>query len=102
MIIWQDHETGAIYQSNNELASLTPLGRKLLCFFLQNSDKYLTKEEIIASVWGETLGVSDDALYQQITGLRRTLKNGHAHIQTWRGMPGGYRFHALIHATPAI
>jgi len=95
MIIWQDEETGAIYQSETELLGLTPLGRKILCFFLQHPEKYLTKDEIIASAWGQTNGVSDDALYQQITGLRKALTDGHSHIKTWRGLPGGYRFHAL-------
>jgi DNA-binding winged helix-turn-helix (wHTH) protein len=64
---------------------------RLLRFLLQNSNRVVEKEEIIAAVWKDaksTAGVTDQALDQLLFRLRKKIEddpNNPSHIQTIKG-----------------
>ncbi len=70
---------------------LTSSEFKLLQFLILNSDKVLSREEIIKAVWKDTqttAGVTDQALDQLIFRLRKKIENDPnkpTHIQTVKG-----------------
>ena len=97
-IIWHHTCTGEYLIKTTPIERLSPIQRRLLSFLLRNEGVYLTKTRIINGAWPDGTarsGVSDDALFQQISALRKLLRNysSHTFIVTWRGIPeGGYRF----------
>lgn len=98
-LIWQDVLTKEIYQGRVPLAPLPPLTRMILLFLLKHPEVYVTKSELVENSWPAGHyheGVSDEAIYQQMTRLRkrlRVLAPKHRYIVNWRGVPeGGYRF----------
>lgn len=95
--LWHDAVTGGFFIDTQLIEPLTPIQRRILAFLITRSGAYLTKTEIIHASWPDGVartGVSDDALFQQISSLRKLLRrySQHPFIVTWRGIPeGGYR-----------
>jgi hypothetical protein len=98
--IWLDEKTDILYQGQTILEGLTPLERSVLRFFVKHSRIGHAKTDLILEVWPEELrrdvGVSDDSLYQLISGLRTKIEPNRAkpcYIITWRGkLENGYQF----------
>ncbi len=97
--IWQDAQTGELYQGQTLLAELTGLERAMLAFLLKQPRLSHTKTDLIFNAWPDDLrqqGVSDNSLYQVISNLRRQIEpnpSRPAYLVTWRGKPeGGYQF----------
>jgi Tol biopolymer transport system component/DNA-binding winged helix-turn-helix (wHTH) protein len=68
----------------------------LLLYFVENSDRLLTKDEILKSVWPDSF-VEEGNLARHVSTLRKTLGEGprdHAYVVTVSGR--GYRFVAHV------
>ncbi len=95
--LWHHTQTGEFYIGTQPVEGLTPIQRRILRFLLTRQGAYLTKTNIITAAWPADItraGVSDEALYRQISSLRKCLRHYRPHpfITTWRGIPeGGYR-----------
>ncbi len=96
--IWLDQSAGDIYQGQSVLENLAPLERSLLSYLVAHPRIRHTYTAIIQAAWpGEVNkeGVSNEALFQVITGLRRKIEPDPAHpcyLVNWRGIPeGGYQ-----------
>lgn len=95
--IWLHGQTGEFYFNTQPIEGLSPLQRRILAYLLDQPAVYLTKTEIINGAWPTGIvrsGVSDDALFHQMSVLRKILRqySSHRFIVTWRGIPeGGYR-----------
>ena len=93
-----DQQKNAFFQGKNTISNLSPLEFNLLYFFFDNPYVRHTKTTIINQVWEEEAmhGISDESLYQVISGLRKKLETSMAQsnfIVSWRGRPeGGYQF----------
>jgi len=66
-----DFETGRLWSGEREVR-LTPKASSVLKVLVTHAGKPVTKEELFASVWNDTV-VSDDALTSCIQELRRAL-----------------------------
>ena len=66
----------------------------LLAFMVNNKDVALSREKLLAHVWGEDFYGDDRTLDTHIKLLRRSLGKYAAHIVTLRGV--GYRFDSEI------
>jgi two-component system response regulator RegX3 len=53
---------------------MTPLEMKVLMFFLQNRGRTLTRRQLLDHVWGWDVFVSDRAVDNQITNLRKKIE----------------------------
>ncbi len=72
--------------------TLEPKTIELLSFFLDNHSKVLSKEQIIAHLWGETV-VSDEVLAKAISKLRKALNDSPKAPDFIETLPKrGYRF----------
>lgn len=98
--LWFDEVTGHIYQGDKLLKDISPLEYAVLNFLLQNPFVRHTKTEIINNAWPKEmrgLGVTDDSLYQVVSGLRRKIEvnpSQPGYLATWRGRPeGGYQLY---------
>ncbi|MCA9945032.1 MAG: winged helix-turn-helix domain-containing protein [Anaerolineales bacterium] len=105
-MIWEEDETGVLYQGKRPLDNLPPTEAALLTFFIRNPYKRHTYTEIITAVWTEEEnieGVTDQALAKQVSNLRkrkiapdRSLEPNPAkpiYIINYRAKPeGGYQF----------
>ena len=60
--------------SDGTTQELTPLNYKILCYFIQNPNRIVSRDEIISSVW-ENHYVDDNAINKAISDLRRILKS---------------------------
>lgn len=90
-------DTNEIYDGDLLLSDkLTALEFKTLRFFIQNADKVVSREELIAAVWNEaksTAGVTDQALDQLVFRIRKKIEEtptNPLHLQTVKGR--GFRF----------
>ena len=97
--IWTDQQTGILYQGQKTLNHLTPKEHTALLFFTQQPRIRHTYSDIIVATWPEEEnyeGVSNDSLYQIISGLRRKIEpdpTSPVYVVNWRGKPeGGYQF----------
>ncbi len=97
--IWQDKETGLIYQGTQELAGLTPTQKTILSFLIANPRMQHTHSELTEIGWPEVAvleGVSPDSLYQAMSNIRRIIEPDRRrpnYLVNWRGNPeGGYQF----------
>jgi len=97
--IWFDKQTDNFYQGQKCIDSLAPLERSILQAMINNPQKRLSYTEIIEDAWPQDTvreGVSTEALYQHIKGLRQKIephRNHPLYIINWRGQPeGGYQF----------
>ena len=89
-VLWRDEK----------IVSLPPKTCELLCIFIENAGRLLTKEELMSAVWENTF-VEEANLSHHIAVLRKSLgedKNGKKFIQT---IPRkGYRFVAPVSQMP--
>ena len=96
-----DFETGRLWSGEREVR-LTPKASAVLKVLVTHAGKPVTKEELFASVWNDTV-VSDDALTSCVQELRRALADDSKQprfIETRHRR--GYRFIAqLTEATTA-
>jgi len=97
--IWLDDSRDILYQGSTVLKDLTPLENGLLIFLVRHTQVRHTYTELIDAVWPEDVskeGVSTEALYQLVRGLRRKIEPDPSqprYLINWRGSPeGGYRF----------
>ena len=68
----------------------------ILCVLIERAGEIVSKDEIIAAVWPETV-VEDSNLTVQISALRRVLDRGRANGSCIQTVPGrGYRFVAAV------
>lgn len=96
--LWLDRPTGILYQGNKVLDSLSPLESGLLSFLVRHPRTRHTHTGLIEAVWPDDMnkeGVSTEALYQVVRGLRRKIEPAPSqphYIVNWRGSPeGGYQ-----------
>jgi DNA-binding winged helix-turn-helix (wHTH) protein len=96
--IWLDSKTDNLFQGKASLSSLSPLERNLLRFLVGHPRLRHTHSELIEAVWPEEVskeGVSTEALYQTVRGLRRKIEpvpSKPRYVVSWRGAPeGGYQ-----------
>lgn len=73
---------------------LPPIERRLLQCLMSGAERVLSREQILAAVWGDGSGVDPRTVDQNIRRLRRELSQAGAGelIRTVRGV--GYRFSA--------
>ena len=74
---------------------LTPKEYDLLCYFIMNKNRILTKENIVDHLWGDTIGLtvpSYDFIYTHIRNLRHKIvgAGGNDYIQSVYSI--GYKF----------
>ena len=74
---------------------LTPKEYDLLCYFVMNKNRVLTKENIVEHLWGDSMSVSAnsfDFIYTHIRNLRRKIleAGGKDYIQSIYSI--GYKF----------
>ena len=96
--LWYDDEQRIFYQGQDRLEALSPLEGSLLKFLLTQPRVRHTYTELIEAAWPDevyTEGVSTEALYQLVRGLRRKVEvrpSRPQYIVNWRGRPeGGYQ-----------
>ena len=77
---------------------LTPKEYDLLCYFVMNKNRILTKENIVEHLWGDSMGMaaaSFDFIYTHIRNLRHKIiaAGGNDYIQSIYSI--GYKFAEL-------
>lgn len=98
-LIWEEEETGMLFQGKRPLNNLPPIEAALLTFLIRNPLKRHAYTEIITAVWTEEEnlgGVNDHALAKQVSNLRKRIEPNPAkpiYIINFRATPeGGYQF----------
>jgi len=87
-----DFERRVVKRRGEEL-KLTPAEYNLLCYFLQNPDRPLTRDMILNSVWGYEFFPNTRTVDAHVVKLRQKLEpepNAPKHFLTVHGV--GYRF----------
>jgi len=85
-----------LYRNGTEVA-LTPKEFDLLAFFLRRSGRALTRDQILAGVWGSAAWVGSRSVDRCVTMLRKKTEadlHRPRHIQTVRDV--GYRFETQV------
>ena len=75
---------------------LDPVVLKLLIYLIANKDRLVTRQELMDTVWGDTV-ISESALTKAVARLRKALGDdaaSHRYLETVRSQ--GYRFVARI------
>ena len=82
-----------------EVVSLTPTEFALLSYLLDHPDTFLTREQLLASVWGYTFG-GQDTVTVHVRRLRKKIELDPGRPQLIRTVWGarGYRFMASVMA----
>jgi adenylate cyclase len=62
----------AVLERNGAVVPVRPRTFALLCYLAENSNRVVSKDEILAAVW-KRIAVSDDALTQTIKDVRRVI-----------------------------
>ena len=84
-----------------ELVALEPQVFDLLVFLVQNRDRVVSKDDLIASVWGGRV-VSDSTLQSRINAARKAVGDSGEHQRLIRTIARkGVRFVCLVHEPPA-
>jgi hypothetical protein len=93
-----DQNANLIFQGQLPLENLAPLESSLLKFLVTHPRIRHTYTELIEAAWPADIhreGVSTEALYQLVRGLRRQIEPAPSqprYIVNWRGRPeGGYQ-----------
>jgi TolB-like protein/DNA-binding winged helix-turn-helix (wHTH) protein/Flp pilus assembly protein TadD len=91
---------GGLFQCNgvgrNEPVAIGSRALDILFVLIERAGEVVTKDEIIAAVWPETV-VEDSNLTVQISALRRVLDRGRPNGSCIQTVPGrGYRFAAAV------
>lgn len=99
--IWLEEQTQSLYQGSTPLADLSPKEWAVLEFFVKHPRQRHSYTDVIISAWSDEEryhGVTNDALFQVIRGLRQKIEPYPAapvYVVNWRGKPeGGYLFFA--------
>ncbi|MFL6214491.1 MAG: transcriptional regulator [Blastocatellia bacterium] len=88
---------GCLQRGDSERA-LRPKSYHLLLYLIENRQRLVTKEELIAHIWGSA-AVTDDALVQVIVELRRALGDDSRRPRYIKTIPkAGYRFIGAVEA----
>lgn len=93
--IWLDATTGNLYQGDRMLIDLTKQESELLRFFIENPLAWHSHDDIIEGAWSEVdykEGVTPQAVYQQIRGLRKKIEPVPSIPLYIVTKHGGYRF----------
>jgi TolB-like protein len=75
---------------------LDPVVLKLLIYLIKNRDRLVTRQELMDTVWGDTV-ISESALTKAVARLRKALDDDsatHRYLETVRSQ--GYRFVAMV------
>lgn len=86
-----NYAQGCVYENGREI-HLTPIEYKLLCVLAKNTDKVLTHNYILSSVWGNTQSQDTPSLRVFMATLRKKIEpdtSNPRYIQTHVGV--GYR-----------
>jgi DNA-binding winged helix-turn-helix (wHTH) protein/TolB-like protein len=82
--------------SGDEALALTPKYFDLLIFLVQNSGRLLTKDQIMQTIWSESI-VEEGNLTVAISAIRKTLAEKEPGVQYIETVPKkGYRFTAAV------
>ena len=84
-----DYNAHSVYINNNEI-KLTPKEYELLCFFVQNENIALSREQLLSNLWGYDFFGDDRTVDTHIKMLRNNLGPYRDLIITVRGV--GYKF----------
>jgi TolB-like protein/DNA-binding winged helix-turn-helix (wHTH) protein len=90
-----DSESWSLHRDGREV-HLEPVVLKLLIFLIANRDRLVTRQELMDTVWGDTV-VSESALSKAIARLRKALGDdsaSHRYLETVHSR--GYRFVADV------
>ena len=69
---------------------LTPIEFKLLFYFMRNEGSIVSRQQLLAAVWGNDVHVIDRIIDRHVCSLRQKLSNRASYIET---VPrAGYRF----------
>ncbi len=97
--IWLESTTQLLYHGQQVLDNLTPKEAQVLQFLVEHPGVRHSYTDVIVKVWSDEEnyhGVTNDALFQVIKGLRRKIEPNPAqpvYVVNWRGKPeGGYLF----------
>jgi adenylate cyclase len=94
-----DLDRGCLLLDGNEVA-LRPKIFAVLQYLIQNPSRLVSKDELVAAVWGN-LAITDDALVQSIGDLRRAL--GDDGPRLIRTVPRrGYRFESDVSSITSV
>jgi DNA-binding winged helix-turn-helix (wHTH) protein/TolB-like protein/Tfp pilus assembly protein PilF len=81
---------------NGEIVKLMPKAFDILVFLAQNNDRVVSKDELLAELWRDTI-VEENNLTQNISALRRALGEKPQENRFISTIPGrGYRFVAPV------
>lgn len=75
---------------DHEAVELTKTEFNLLAYLMRNKDRVLSREQIIANVWPQSVYVSERTVDVHITRLRKKIGNYASYISNRSGF--GYRF----------
>lgn len=81
---------GHTVKINNEEIKLTPKEYEILCFFTQNINIALSREQLLSKLWGYDFFGDDRTIDTHIKMLRNNLGKYRELIKTVRGL--GYKF----------
>jgi DNA-binding winged helix-turn-helix (wHTH) protein/TolB-like protein len=90
-----DPETWRLSRHGEEI-HLEPVVLKLLIYLIANRDRLVTRDELMDTVWGDTV-ISESALTKAVARLRKALDDDsatHRYLETVRTQ--GYRFVAEV------
>ena len=90
-----DPDSWQLYRNGDEV-HLEPIVLKLLIHLIVNRDRLVTRQELMDTVWGDTV-ISEAALSKAVARLRKALRDNHSHpryIETVHSL--GYRFVAQV------
>jgi adenylate cyclase len=94
-----DLDRGCLLLDGNEIA-LRPKTFAVLHYLIENCGRLVSKDELFAAVW-PNLAVTDDALVQSISELRRALGDDGSHLI--KTVPRrGYRFESDVSVVASI
>ena len=81
----------------SELIAVEPQVYDLLLYLVENRDRVVTKDDLIASVWGGRI-TSDAALTSRIYAVRKAIGDSGQHKKLIRTIPRkGLRFVGEVH-----
>lgn len=84
-----DYNAHSVYINENEL-KLTPKEYELLCYFVQNENIALSREQLLSKLWGYDFYGDDRTIDTHIKMLRNNLEKYRDLIITVRGV--GYKY----------
>jgi DNA-binding winged helix-turn-helix (wHTH) protein len=90
-----DPEAWRLSRAGQEV-HLDPVVLKLLIYLIANNDRLVTRQELMDTVWGDTV-ISESALTKAVARLRKALGDDsatHRYLETVRSQ--GYRFVASV------